>query len=95
VTLNDVHVPSLLQLASALAAQSRFPDALPFAVKAASLEPRTVGARLTLARVLWGNGRRDDALANGRAAQALARSDQERNAARQLLEYFAKLAAAR
>jgi tetratricopeptide (TPR) repeat protein len=68
-------------------------EALGFARKAIVLEPGQVQPRLSLARVLWTSGRREDAAREARDAMTLASSDDERRGVQELIDFFAKAGA--
>jgi len=90
VALNSFYVPAQTFLADTLAQGATPADALPIAIRAASLDPSSAGARLTLARVLARMGRRDEAIGHARATRALAQTDAERGAAEELIAFLTR-----
>lgn len=88
VALNDSYAESQAFLADVVVLGALPGEALDIAKKALSLDPRSASVRLSLARVLWALKQRDSARAAALAARALARSDQERSQAEELLAFF-------
>ena len=88
VALNNFYSPSLAFLADTIAQGSTPADALPIATRAASLDPSSASARMTLARALSRVNRRDEAMGHARAARALAQTDQERSATEELIAFL-------
>jgi hypothetical protein len=93
VTLNNFYSPSQALLAETVSRGAAPADALPIAVRAASLDPTSSTARMTLARVLSRLGRRDEAAGHARAGRLLARTDQERAAADELIAFLGRQSA--
>jgi tetratricopeptide (TPR) repeat protein len=93
ITLNDGFAPAYALLAEVKAQLGRPDDALGLAKRAVSLEPRQARHRLTVAIVLWRLSRREEAEQEARGALGLATTDPDRQAAQQLLDFFAKGAA--
>lgn len=90
VALNNFFSPSQAFLAETIAQGPTPADALPVAIRAASLDQSSASARLTLARVLGRLSRRDEAIGHARAARALARTDQERAAADEFIAFLTR-----
>jgi hypothetical protein len=88
IALNNFYAPSQAMLADTIALGPSPGEALAPATRAASLDPTSSRARLTLARVLLRMAKRDDAVGQARAARALARSDEERAAADELIAFL-------
>ena len=65
-------------------------NALPVARRAVALEPSEPSFHLTAARVLWSLDRRDEARTEAEGALALARTDQEKENAQQMLKSMAQ-----
>jgi hypothetical protein len=96
VELNPLHGGAHASLANIITmgpAQGRA-RALPLVQKAVTLEPGDFYTRATVARALWNAGQREVAMAQARAALGLATSDEERRSAQQMIDFFAKNAAA-
>ena len=85
IALNDSYSPAHSLLASVLAQGNQPGDALAPALKAIELDPRDTIPRLTLARVIWRLKRLPEARGNARAALSLARNDQQRRQAQDLI----------
>lgn len=90
VALNNFYSPSQAFLADTIAQGSMPANALPIAIRAASLDPSSASARMTLARALSRLNRRDEAIGHPRAARALAQTDQQRSAAEELIAFLAQ-----
>ena len=90
VALNSFYSPSQSFLADTLAQGATPADALPIAIRAATLDPSSAAARMTVARVLNRMGRRDDAIGHARASRALAQTDDERGAAEELIAFLTR-----
>ena len=88
VVLNESYAESEAFLADVIALGTQPADALAIATKAVSLDPGSSSVRLSLARVLWALSRRDEARAAAVAGRSLARSDQQRSQAEELLTFF-------
>ena len=88
VALNNLNSPSQAFLADTIARGSTPGDAVPIAMRAASLDPTSATARMTLARVLGRVGQRDEAIGHARAARVLAGTDDERGAAEELIAFL-------
>lgn len=91
LALNDAHPPTHALLANVLTDEGKGDLAVNVASRAVSLDATDFGARLALARALWVAGRRAEANGQGRAAHALATTDQQRAAAQSLLDFFARV----
>src|SRR5262249_13645591 len=90
VELNDRFASALSFLADTKSLlDPKNESALPLARRAIALEPGEATHHLTAARVLDSMGRRDEARLEAEGALALARTDQERNAAQQMLKSLA------
>jgi tetratricopeptide (TPR) repeat protein len=70
--------------------QGRRDEALTLAQRGVALDPGRMQTHLSLARVLWGLSRRDDAQREAKESLALATSDGERRAAQELIDFFEK-----
>jgi len=90
VALNSFYSPSQSFLADTIAQGATPADALPIAIRAATLDPSSAAARMTVARVLNRMGRRDDAIGHARASRALAQTDDERGAAEELIAFLTR-----
>ena len=90
VALNGGFAPAYALLGEATMHAGRGPQAVDFAKRAVSLDPGSVWNRLALARVFWGVSQRDDALRQAREALAVARNDEEKRAAQQLIDFFSR-----
>lgn len=88
VALNESYAESEAFLADVVALGAQPADALAIATKAVSLDPGSASVRLSLARMLWALSRRDEAKASALAGRSLARTDQQRNQAEELLTFF-------
>ena len=75
-------------LASVLLQGPQPESALEAAIKAVQLDQRDTFARLTLARVYWRLSRRGEALGLARSALTLARTDQQRAQAKELITFM-------
>jgi hypothetical protein len=75
-------------LAEALVVSQHAADALEPAKRAVTLEPGKTQPRLALARVEWAIMNRPVARALARSASAAARTDEERQQAKELIEFF-------
>ncbi len=93
IELNQSYAPALAMLATVLFAQNRPANALGLARRAVELEPDSFGHHLLYARILQRNDQAEQAQAIGREALALARTEQERQAARLFLNGSAPAAA--
>jgi Flp pilus assembly protein TadD len=97
VELNPFHASAHAMLASVLTtgpAEKRA-QAIPAAQTAVKLAPADAFANRVLALALWNVGERDAALARARLSLTLADNDGQRRQSQQLLDFFAKNAAAR
>jgi hypothetical protein len=90
VALNDASAPAYALLADAVAMGATPAAAVEFAIKGAQLAPGQSSTRLTLARVLLRNSRRDEARGHALAARQLADSEEERKEAQQLIDFIAR-----
>ena len=90
VALNSFYSPSHAFLADTIARGATPADALPIAIRAASLDVTSASARMTLARVLGRLGRRDEAIGHARASRAMAQTDDERGAAEELIAFLTR-----
>ena len=90
MALNNFYSPSQAFLADTIAQGSTPADALQIAIRAASLDPSSATARMTLARTLSRLNRRDEAIGHARAARALAQTDQDRSAADELIAFLTR-----
>jgi hypothetical protein len=90
VALNDAYAPAYALLADAVAMGATPAAAVEFAIKGAQLAPGQSSTRLTLARVLLRNSRRDEARGHALAARQLADSEEERKEAQQLIDFIAR-----
>jgi hypothetical protein len=88
IALNSFYAPSQALLADVIVQGPTPEESLAPATRAASLDPTSASARLTLARVLARTGRRGDAMGQARAARSLARTDQERGAADEMITFL-------
>jgi tetratricopeptide (TPR) repeat protein len=88
VALNDMHPSALATLADVVAFQRRNAEALQLARKAVSLAPGAVTPRLSLARVVWNLGDREQARTIAKNALGVARNDQERRLVQELTGFF-------
>jgi tetratricopeptide (TPR) repeat protein len=88
--LNEAHASTQAMLADALLSAKRAEDALAPAKRAVTLDPRGVQPRLSLARVLWALMNRAEARGVARSALLAARTDEERQQAKQLIDFFDK-----
>jgi tetratricopeptide (TPR) repeat protein len=88
VALNDAHAPAYAMLAEALVVSQHAADALEPAKRAVTLEPGKTQPRLALARVERAIMNRPVARALARSASAAARTDEERQQAKELIEFF-------
>ena len=88
VAMNDVYSPAYSLLASVLLQGPQPESALEAAIKAVQLDQRDTFARLTLARVYWRLSRRGEALGLARSALTLARTDQQRAQAKELITFM-------
>jgi tetratricopeptide (TPR) repeat protein len=88
IGLNDGYSPSYSLLASVLIQGSEPASALEPARKAVQLDPRDTLPRLTLARVFWRLSRPADAMGVARSGLALARNDQQRAMAQELITFM-------
>lgn len=91
VALNNFFAPSLSLLADTIVQGTTPAEALPLATRAASLDPSSAAARLTLARVLARLDRAGDAVGHARAGRLLATTTEERNAADELIAFLSRL----
>ncbi|HZM92935.1 MAG TPA: hypothetical protein VFB92_05925 [Vicinamibacterales bacterium] len=88
VAMNDAYSPAYSLLASVLLQGPQPESALEAAIKAVQLDQRDTFARLTLARVYWRLSRRGEALGLARSALTLARTDQQRAQAKELITFM-------
>jgi hypothetical protein len=88
IALNDAYAPAYSLLASVLLQGNEPASALVPALKAVQLDQREVFHRLTLARVYWQLSRRAEAMGLARSSLLLARSDQQRAMAKELITYM-------
>ncbi len=87
VELNDRLAPAYAYLAEVRTALDAKTDgALPLARRAIALEPAEPGHHLVAARVLWRRGNYDDARKEAQTGLSLSRTDQERDAAQQVMK---------
>jgi tetratricopeptide (TPR) repeat protein len=90
IELNGHFASAHALLGEVQAQAGRGDDALASAKKAITLEPEVVWHRLSFARVLWSLSRRGEAQRVAQDAVAIARTDDERRAAQQLLDFIVK-----
>ena len=90
VALNDRFGNAFALLGEVRARLHEPEEALTAATRAVSLDGRSVWHRLSLARVLWGISRPDQAVTEARQALTIARGDNERKAAQELIDFFEK-----
>jgi tetratricopeptide (TPR) repeat protein len=88
IALDPTYVPAYTLLADVMTRTSRAEEAIGMATKAMGIAPRDAAPRLALARALWQTPRRDMARVHALGARELARTDAQRAAAQQLLEFF-------
>jgi hypothetical protein len=87
VELNDRLAAAYSYLADVrVALDPKTDGALPLARRAIALEPAEPGHHLAAARVLWRKGNYDDARGEAQTALSLSRTDQERDAAQQVIK---------
>jgi tetratricopeptide (TPR) repeat protein len=91
IALNSFYAPAQALLADAVARGPMPADALGPAIRASTLDPTSSNVRLSLARVLWQMSRRGEAMGHARAARALARTDQQRAQADELIAFFGRV----
>jgi len=85
IVLNDRFAPAYRQLSYVLQRQSKLPEALEMAEKAALLEPGELSHGLNAAQIMAGLGRIDDARAKAQQIRALARTEYDRYRAETLI----------
>ena len=86
LAINPQFVPAMRILSQLLAAQlEKLPEALELAQKAAALEPADMSHRLRIAEVLAAMERTDEAAARAEKVLAIARREEDRDAAKALL----------
>jgi len=90
VALNDRFAASYAALGETAMRLGRGADAVAVAKHAVALDPGSVSNRLSLARVFWGLSQKDDALRQAREALAIARTEDEKHAAQQLIDFMAR-----
>jgi tetratricopeptide (TPR) repeat protein len=88
IALNDAYAPSYSLLANILLQGTQPASALEPALTAIRLDPGDSFPRLTLARVYWRLNRRAEAMGVARSGLSLARGDQERGAAKELITFM-------
>lgn len=88
IALNEAYSPSFALLANVLLQGSQPATALEPAVMAVRLDQRDSYPRLVLARVYWRLARGAEAMGVARSGLALARSDQQRAAAKELITFM-------
>jgi Flp pilus assembly protein TadD len=88
--LNVGFAPAYAMHGEVAAALGQSDQALQSVRKAMALEPNQIQPRLSLARVLWNAGRRDDASREARDALSLATTDDERRFVQELIDFFGK-----
>jgi len=88
VALNEAYSPSHALLANILLTSNQATGALEPAVTAVRLDQRDAFSRLTLARVYWSLARQAEAMGVARSGLSLARSDQQRAAAKELITFM-------
>ena len=93
VASNNTFGPAHTLLANVLTSQNKAVEAVDVARRGAVLSPSDAGARLALARALWGASRKDEARGHALAARSMADSDQERAAVQALLDFFERTTA--
>jgi tetratricopeptide (TPR) repeat protein len=93
VALNSRHALSWAFLANVLSAGKEPARAIEPAKRALGLAPSDTQVRLSMARALWANGQRTDAMGHARAAQTVAQGDDERRMARDVVEFFERATA--
>lgn len=81
-------------LAEVRVQQRRSADALPLARRAVELEPGRTYHHVALARALWGDGKAAEAVAAAQAGMDVARSAQDRERARRMLDFFGRASVA-
>jgi len=90
VTLNDRFAGAYAALGETAMHLGRGAEAVADGKRAVTLDPASVWHRLSLARIFWGLSQRDDALRQAREALAMARTEEERRAAQQLIDFMAR-----
>jgi len=90
VALNDRFAGAFAMLGEVRARLKEPATALDAANRAVQLDGRSVRHRLSLARVLWGVEQPDQAETEARRALTIARSEDERRATQELIEFFQK-----
>jgi tetratricopeptide (TPR) repeat protein len=88
IALNDAYSPSYSLLANILLSNNQAAGALEPALTAVKLDQRDVLPRLTLARVYWSLSRQAEAMGIARSGLSLARTDQQRGAAKELITFM-------
>jgi tetratricopeptide (TPR) repeat protein len=88
--LDERFAPSYGLLAEVRLRLGRRDEALTLAQRGVALDPGRMQGHLSLARVLWGLSRRDEAQREAKESLTLATSDGERQAAQQLIDFFEK-----
>jgi tetratricopeptide (TPR) repeat protein len=86
IALNDAFAPSFSLLANVLLQINQPQNAIGLAVRAASLEPGRFSDQSLVARVFARMSKREDAQAAAQQAMELARTDQERQSVKTLLD---------
>lgn len=90
VTLNDRFAGTYAALGKTAMHLPRGGEAVAAGKRAVALDPASVWHRLSLARIFWGLSQKDDALRQAREALAIARTDDEKHAAQQLIDFMAR-----
>jgi len=88
IALNEAYSPSYSLLANILLRSNQATGALEPAVMAVRLDQRDPFSRLTLARVYWSLSRQAEAMGVARSGLSLARTDQQRAAAKELITFM-------
>jgi len=88
IALNEAYSPSYALLANVLLQGTEPASALEPALTAVRLDQRDSYPRLTLARIYWRLQRKADAMGLARSGLALARTDQQRAAAKELITFM-------
>jgi Flp pilus assembly protein TadD len=95
IEIDPNHARAHALLSDAIARGDQPERAVDYAAKATTLRPREAYPRLAMARALWRVSRRDAARAQALTARQLARTDEERADAQELLAFMEKELAAR
>lgn len=91
IALNDGYAQSQQSLSNVMMQMGLYAEAVTPARRAVELDPIEVYARVSLASALARAGKKDEALAETKVAQALARTDQERQAVQSVIDMINRL----